>query len=175
MWTEACCSQFLWISLLHSNPSCCFSWWRSLPSKPVSPPPIPKASWLGNFLLYFSTARTSSLLSRQLLPLFSSTSDLFGFSWLCHQIVVFVLWYVPLCTVFAGKPHVAEICMQQMWNMPRKHLEESRFGWLKSVCRGRSLPAVGWTRGARQEAGCVPARSCCISEVRSWESVLFIK
>lgn len=54
------------------------------------------------------------------------------------------------------------------------HLEESRFRWLKSACTGRSLPAVTWARGARQEARCVPARSC-ISEVRPWESVQVIK
>lgn len=33
---------------------------------------------------------------------------------------------------------------------------------------------MAWTKGARQEAGYVPARSC-ISEVIPWESVLFIK
>lgn len=76
--------------------------------------------------------------------------------------------------MFAGKPPVAEIYMQQMLDVQRKHLEEIRFRWLKSIDRGRSLLAVGWTKGARQEAGYVPARSC-ISEVIPWESVLFIK
>lgn len=167
--------QFPWASLSHSNPSFCFNWWSSVPSKPVSPLPIPKASWLSNFLFCFSTARTSSLLSssQKFLPLFSSTSGFFGFSWLCHQTVVFVLWYVLFCTVFAGKPHVAKICMKQVLNMLRKHLEESRLRWLKSVCRGRSLPAVGWQEGQGKKLG------ECLELLyfwgMTWESVLFIK
>lgn len=57
VWQELVVLQFLWTSLLHSNPSFCFSWWKSVPSNPVSPLPIPKASWLSNFLLSFSYSK----------------------------------------------------------------------------------------------------------------------
>lgn len=141
---------------------------------------------ISSFIICFTSAHSQGMIVIPDLVIFSSTSlqqephpissDSFCH---CFPALQTSLPSVPsnFCTFgmffSAGKPPVAEICMQRMLNVPRKHLEESRFRWLKSVCRGRSLPAVGWTIGARQEAGCVLARSC-ISEIRPWESVLFI-